>query len=117
MDRFRRIQTEFGVKVLRCTALLLVGLLGMALLDYFAFSSVKADIIAAVELGFLLRRKIIEGASIITALFQSASSSTRSLCFWRNLLGLANSVKLIVMAVATVIIHDLQSGHAVADGQ
>jgi hypothetical protein len=56
----------------------------LALLDYFTFSSVKAGIIAVVglALGFLLRRKIAEGATIITALFQSASSSIRSLCFW-----------------------------------
>ena len=84
MDGFRRIQTEFCVKVLLRTALLLVGLLGIALLDCFAFSSVKAGIIAVVglALGFLLRRKIAEGATLITALFQSASSSTRSLCSW-----------------------------------
>ena len=119
MDRFRRIQTEFGVKVLLRTTLLLVGLLGMALLNYFAFSSVKAGIIAVVGLALWnpVEAKDRRGGDYYNRAFLVGLFFYSITLLLGDLLGLANSVKLIVMAVTTVIIYDLQSGHAVADGQ
>jgi hypothetical protein len=45
------------------TSVLLIGLCGMAIFDYFAFSSVRAGIIAIIglALGWLFRLKIAEG--------------------------------------------------------
>ena len=71
MNRFRRIRTEFGAKALLRTTLLLAGVLGMAVFDYFAFSSVRAGIIAVVglALGFFFRRKIAEGVEFYNRAF------------------------------------------------
>ena len=110
MNRFRRIRTEFGAKALLRTTLLLAGLLGMALFDYFAFSSVKAGIIAVVglALGFLFRRKIAEGVEFYNRAFSVGLFVYSVTLLLGGLLGLENGVKLVVIAVTTVIIFDLQ---------
>ena len=110
MNRFRRIHTEFGATALLRTTLLLAGLLGMALFDYFAFSSVRAGIIAVVglALGFLFRRKIAEGVEFYNRAFSVGLFVYSITLLLGDLLGLENGVKLAVIAATTVIIFDLQ---------
>jgi hypothetical protein len=110
MNRFRRIQTEFGVKALIRTSLLLVGLFGMGLFDYFGFASLRAGLIAAVglTLGFLFRRKIaggIEhyGRAVSVGLFIYSITLLLG-----DLIGLENGTKLAIITATTVIIFDLQ---------
>ena len=110
MNRFQRIRTEFGTKVLLRTTLLLVGLLGMVLLDYFAFSSVRAGIIAVVglALGFLFRRKIAEGVEFYKRAFSVGLFVYSITLLLGDLLGLEKGMKLTVIVVTTVVIFNLQ---------
>jgi hypothetical protein len=110
MNRFRRIRKEFGAKALLRTSLLLAGLPGMALFDYFAFSSVRAGIIAVVglALGFLFRRKIAEGAEFYNRAFPVGLFVYSVTLLLGDLFGLENSVKLAVIAATTVVIFGLQ---------
>src|SRR5918993_3963841 len=110
MNRFRRIRTEFGTKALLRTTLLLAGLLGIALFDYFAFSSVRAVIIVVVglALGFLFRRKIAEGVEFYNRAFSVGLFVYSITLLLGDLLGLENGVKLAVIAATTVVIFDLQ---------
>ena len=73
MNRFRRIRSEFGGKALLRICVLLVGLFAVALFDYFAFSSVRASLIAAagLALGFLFRRRIVEGVEYYPRAFSA----------------------------------------------
>ena len=110
MKRFRRIQNEFGTTVLLRTCLLLIGLFGMALLDYFAFSRIRAGLITIVglALGFLLRRLIVKGVEyyrrgIYIGLFVYSVTLLLG-----DLVGLENSTKLAVITATTVVIFDLQ---------
>ena len=110
MKRFRRIQNEFGTAVLLRTCLLLIGLFGMALLDYFAFSRIRAGLITIVglALGFLLRRLIVKGVEyyrrgIYIGLFVYSVTLLLG-----DLVGLENSTKLAVITATTVVIFDLQ---------
>ena len=110
MKRFRRIHSEFGTAVLLRTSLLLIGLLGMALFDYFAFSSIRAGVIAIVGLGlgFLFRRLIVDGVEyyrrgIYIGLFVYSVTLLLG-----DLVGLENSTKLAVITATTVVIFDLQ---------
>jgi len=110
MNRFQRIRNEFGTKALLRTTLLLAGLLGMVLLDYFAFLSARAGIIAAVglALGFLFRRKIAEGVEFYNRAFSVGLFVYSITLLLGDLLGLENGVKLAVIAATTVVIFSLQ---------
>jgi len=89
---------------------LLIGLFGMALLDYFAFSRIRAGLITIVglALGFLLRRLIVKGVEyyrrgIYIGLFVYSVTLLLG-----DLVGLENSTKLAVITATTVVIFDLQ---------
>ena len=82
----------------------------MALLDYFAFSSIRAGLITIVglALGFLLRRLIVKGVEyyrrgIYIGLFVYSVTLLLG-----DLIGLENSIKLAVITATTVVIFDLQ---------
>lgn len=110
MNRFRRIQTEFGAKALIRTCLLLVGLIGMGLFDYFAFSSMRAGLIAVVglALGILFRRKIAEGVEYYTRALSAGLFVYSITLLLGDLVGLGHGAKLAVIAATTVVIFDLQ---------
>ena len=110
MNRFRRIQEEFGVKALLRTSLLLLGLFGMALFDYFAFSSIRAGLIAFVGLvlGFLFRRQIAGGVEYYPRVISAGLFVSSITLLLGDLLGLPHDVKLAVITATTVVVFDLQ---------
>ena len=110
MNRFRRIQNEFGAKALVRTSLLLVGLFGMGLFDYFALSSIRAGLIAIVglALGFLFRRKIAKRVEHYPRAISAGLFVYSITLLLGDLIGLGNGAKLAVITATTVIIFDLQ---------
>jgi len=110
MNRFRRIQNEFGTKALLRTSVLPIGLFGMALLDYFALSSFRAGLIAIVGLvlGFLFRRQIPKGVEYYNRAFSVGLVVYSITLLLGDLLGLDNGVKLAIISATTVVIFDLQ---------
>jgi hypothetical protein len=110
MNRFRRLQKEFGTKALIRTAVLLIGLLGMTLFDYFAFSSVKASLIVIVglALGFLFRRRIAAGVEYYPRALAVGLFVYSIVLFLGEQLGLEKSTRLAIITVTTVAIFGLQ---------
>src|SRR5215211_2585763 len=110
MNRFRRIRAEFGAGATARTALLLAGLPAMALFDYFAFSSLRAGLIAAagLALGFLLGRRIPAGVDHYPRLLSALLFAYPIVLFVGGLLGLSRGAQLAVITAVTVIIFDLQ---------
>lgn len=110
MNRFRRIQNEFGTAALLRICVLLVGLIGMALFDFFAFSSIRAGLIAIVglALGFLLRREVANGIEYYPRVVTVALFVYPIILFLGDQLGLGNSMKLTIITLTTVVIFDLQ---------
>ena len=110
MNRFRRIQSEFGVIALIRTSALLIGLLGMAVLDFFAFSSIRAGLIAIVGLvlGFLFRRKIAEGVEHYTRALSAGLFTYSIILLLGDLLGLDRGAKLAIITATTAVLFDLQ---------
>jgi hypothetical protein len=110
MNRFRRIHNEFGTWALFRTCVLLVGLVGMTLFDFFAFSSIRAGLIAGVGLvlGFILRRKIPDGVEYYTRVFPVVLFIYPIVLFLGDRLGLDDSVKLAIITLTTVVMFDLQ---------
>lgn len=110
MNGFRRIKNEFGTGALIRTLILLVGLLGMALFDYFAFSSLRAALIAGVglSLGYLFKRKIARGAEYYPRVITVGLTVYPIILLLGDQLGLGNSMKLAIITVTTVVIFNLQ---------
>ena len=110
LNRFYRIQEEFGTKDLIRIILLLAGLVGMTIFGYFALSSILAGIITlfGLILGFLLRKQIADkvqyySRSITLGLFIYAIIG-----FLGDVFGIENSVKLAIITTTTVIIFNCQ---------
>jgi hypothetical protein len=110
MKRFRRIHSEFGTIVLLRTSLLLIGLLGMALFDYFAFSSIRAGLIATggLALGFMFRRLIVDRVQYYRRAISIGLFVYPLTLFLGDRVGLNNSAKLALITATTVVIFDLQ---------
>ena len=110
MNRFRRIQKEFGSKVLIRTSLLLIALFGMALFDYFGFSSIRASLIAAIGLvlGFLFRREIAKGVEYLPRIISVGLFIYPIILLLGDQLGIEKGVKLAIITATTVVIFDLQ---------
>jgi hypothetical protein len=89
---------------------MIVGLVGMSLLDFFAFSSYRAGLIvfSGTLLSFLFRGKIPEGIEYYQK-FRSASLFVYALILGLSKpLGFSYSVQVAIIAVTTVIIFNLQ---------
>lgn len=110
MNRFRRIKNEFGTSALIRILVLLIGLVVMALFDCFAFSGVGAGLIAVVGLvlGFLLSRRIADGADHYPRVISVGLFVYGIILFLGDRLGLGNSAKLAVITATTVVMFDLQ---------
>jgi len=110
MNRFRRIQSEFGAIALIRTSALLIGLLGMAVLDFFAFSNIRAGLIAAVglALGFPFSRKIAEGVEYYPRAMSAGLFVYSIVLLLGDLLGLDRGAKLAIITATTVVLFDLQ---------
>ncbi|HEX8492645.1 MAG TPA: hypothetical protein VF658_07380 [Pyrinomonadaceae bacterium] len=110
MNRFWRIQNEFGTSALIRTSVLLVGLFGMALFDYFAFSSIRATLIASIGLllGYLFKRKIGQGAEHYPRVLAVGLFVYPIILLLGDQLGIGNGAKLAIITVTTVVIFNLQ---------
>jgi hypothetical protein len=110
LNRFQRIQQEFGTKTLLRIILLLVGLVGMTIFGYFALSSIIAGIITLVGLvlGFLLRKQIADGVEYYSRPITVGLFIYGIILFLGDMLGIENNVKLAIITATTVIIFDLQ---------
>lgn len=110
INRFRRIQKEFGVAALLRTSVLLIGLFALTLFDYFAFSSIRAGLIAIVGLflGWLFRRKIPEGVDYYSSATPGGLALYSITLVLGGLLGIERSTELAIITATTVVIFDLQ---------
>jgi hypothetical protein len=110
VNRFLRIKDEFGSMALLRTSVLLIGLCGMVVFDYFAFSSLRAGLITIVglALGWLFRQKIPDGVEYYRRAIPAGLFVYSVTLLAGDLLGLSNSTKLAVITATTVIIFDLQ---------
>ena len=110
LNRFQRIQEEFGTKDLIRIILLLVGLFGMIIFGYFALSSILAGIITLIGLvlGFLLRKQIADGVQYYSRSITVGLFIYGVIGFLGDVLGIQNNVKLAIITATTVIIFNLQ---------
>ena len=111
ISRFTRINNEFGTKVLLRIVLLLVGLVGMSLLGWFALGNLWPVGISIVGLlaGWLLRRVILEyGESLTWALPVSLTVYGIVLTIGERLLGLSREAQLFIITITTVIVFNIQ---------
>ena len=110
LDRFRRIQSEFGTIALVRTLILFVGLIGLTLFDFFAFSSIWAGGITIVGLavGFLLREKIAEGVEHYPRLVSAGLFVYPFVLFFGERLGLGHNERLAIITGITVVLFGLQ---------
>jgi hypothetical protein len=110
LNRFQRIQQEFGTKDLLRIILLLVGLVGMTIFGYFVLSSILAGIITLVGLvvGFLLRKQIADGVEYYSRIITAGLFIYGIIGLLGDMLGIENNIKLAIITVTTVIIFDLQ---------
>jgi hypothetical protein len=111
ISRFTRIKNEFGTKVLVRIVLLLVGLVGMSLLGWFALGTLWPVGISIVGLliGWLLRGAIVEhGGSLTWALPASLTVYGVVLFIGERILGISRETQLLVITVTTVITFNIQ---------
>ena len=110
LNRFQRIQREFGTKDLLRIILLLVGLVGMSIFGYFVLSSILAGIICLVGLvlGFLLKKQIADGVEYYSRTITVGLFIYGIIGFLGDMLGIENNIKLAIITATTVIIFDLQ---------
>lgn len=110
MNRFWRIQKEFGTVALLRTLVLLVGLAGMAIFDYVGLASKRAALIAVVGLsaGSMFREKIAQGAEHYPRIITVGLFVYPIILFLGDQLGLDDSTKLALITLTTVVIFDLQ---------
>jgi hypothetical protein len=110
IDRFSRIHREFGLKVSARILLLLVGLVGLPLGGWLAFSSLWPATAVGVGLilGWLLRRKIVYLFDVLSWVLPAALSAYGVVLFIGERLGLSREGQLLIITVTTVIVFDLQ---------
>lgn len=89
---------------------MLVGLAGMALLDFFAFASLTAAVIAAAGLlaGFLLRGLISRGVEFYARVLPAGLFVYSAVLFLGEQLGLDRSALLAIITATTVVVFNLQ---------
>lgn len=111
ISRFTRIKNEFGTGVLLRILLLLIGLVGMSLLGWFALGTLwpVGISIAGLLAGWLLRGAIVEhGESLTWALPVSLTIYGIVLFIGEKVLGISRETQLLVITVTTVITFNIQ---------
>ena len=110
IERFRRIQDEFGTGALVRTLILLIGLCVLPVFDYLGFSSIRAAVIAigGLTFGWLLRHVIAEGVEYYHGVLRVGLIVYSIVLLVGGFLGLSGSAQLAVITATTVIIFDLQ---------
>jgi hypothetical protein len=109
INRFQRIQREFGTLLFLRIASLPFGLIGMTLVGYFAFSSILAGMITLVGLilGFLLRSQIADNVDHYSRVIPIGLFIFGAVGFLGDRFGVENNIKLAIITVTTVIIFNL----------
>jgi hypothetical protein len=111
ISRFARIKNEFGTKVLLRIVLLLVGLIGMSLIGWFALGTLWPAGISIVGLliGWLLRGAIVEhGESLTWALPVSLTIYGIVLTIGERLLGISRELQILIITMTTVAVFNIQ---------
>lgn len=111
ISRFTRIKNEFGTGALLRILLLLIGLVGMSLLGWFALGTLWPVGISVVGLlaGWLLRGAIVEyGESLTWALPVSLTVYGIVLFVGEKALGISRETQLFVITVTTVAVFNIQ---------
>jgi hypothetical protein len=111
ISRLSRIKNEFGMKMLLRVVLLLVGLVGMSLIGWFALGSLWPAGISIVGLliGWLLRRAIVDhGESLTWALPVSMAIYGIVLFIGERLLGIPRDLQLLIITLTTVAVFNIQ---------
>jgi hypothetical protein len=111
ISRFMRIKNEFGTKMLLRIVLLLVGLIGMSLLGWFALGSLRpvGISLAGLLVGWLLRRLILEhGESLTWALPVGLTVFGIVAFIGEKVLGMSREAQLMVITLTTVAVFNIQ---------
>ncbi|MBX9623209.1 MAG: hypothetical protein K2X82_05290 [Gemmataceae bacterium] len=110
LGRFRRIRDEFGTPAAARTALLLIGLLGMAIFGWAAFSSPWPAVVAAVGLllGFVLQSLIVRGVEYYSAVVPVGLVIYGLVLFGGERVGLSREARLLIITATTVIVFGIQ---------
>lgn len=106
-----RIKNEFGTKMLLRIVLLLVGLIGMSLLGWFALGSLRpvGISLAGLLVGWLLRRLILEyGESLTWALPVGLTVFGIVAFIGEKVLGMSREAQLMVITLTTVAVFNIQ---------
>ena len=110
LNRFCRIYSEFGAKAAVKVAVLIIGLVGMAVGGVIGFGSPWAAVISAVGLvlGFLLRRAIAKGIEAYSRVFQVGVFVYGIVLFIGERLGWEMETKLLIITATTAVVFNLQ---------
>ncbi len=110
IKRFQRIKKEFGFFVFLRILVLVIGLLGMVILDFFAFSSLVVLLIALIGLivGFFVKNQIPKGFEYYPKIVSGGLFVYGIVLFLGDRFGIENSWKLVIISITTVVIFNLQ---------
>lgn len=108
--RFRRIRAEFGATAAARTAVLLVGLLGMAVFGWVSFSSPWPAVVAVVGLllGFVLRGPIGSGVEYYSGVVPAGLFVYGLVLFGGERVGLSPEARLLIITATTAVVFGIQ---------
>ena len=111
ISRFARIKDEFGTKVLLRILLLLLGLIGMSLLGWFALGNPWPAVIsiAGLLIGWLLRRVILDHGESLTWGVPIGLTVFGIVAFaGERIFGISRETQLLIITLTTVVIFNIQ---------
>ena len=109
--RFARIKNEFGTKMLLRISLLLIGLVGMSLLGWFALGNLWPVLVSILGLltGWLLRGAIVEHGQTITRALPVGLTVFGILLFIsERTLGISREAQLLAITLVIVAVFNIQ---------
>jgi hypothetical protein len=110
IDRFSQIHRKFGFGASGRIALLIVGLIGMAILGALGFNSWWPSVIVVIGLvfGVLLRRQIVDIFEWTTWALPAAGFIFGVLLFVGERIGISREMQLSIITLTTIVVFDLQ---------
>jgi hypothetical protein len=111
ISRFARIRNEFGTSVLLRIVLLLLGLVGMSLLGWFALGTLwpVGISVAGLLTGWLLRGAIVDHGESLTWAVPVGLTVFGIVAFvGEKLLGISRETQLLIITATTVIVFNIQ---------
>lgn len=108
--RFTRVRHEFGNKDFAKVVFLLVSLVAMAVIGYFAFDSLLTVAVAAVGLilGWFLRTKIVDHMETLFRLAPKFLFIYGIALTAGQLLGLSREAQLLIITATTAALFNIQ---------